>query len=64
MADLLQMNLLLINGIDPSHKKEIIQFYGLDSLLMERDWITLLQQTGFKGIKIRKQEQPILPTEY
>ena len=50
-------NELTINQrIDPSHKKEITQFYGLDSLLMERDWITLLQQTGFKGIKIHKQE--------
>ena len=50
-------NELTINQrIDPSHKKEITQFYGLDSLLLERDWITLLQQTGFKGIKIHKQE--------
>ncbi|SDM64060.1 Methyltransferase domain-containing protein [Bacillus sp. OK048] len=52
-------NELTINQrMDPSNKKEITQFYGLDSLLMERDWITLLQRTGFKGIKIRKQEQP------
>ncbi|MEH7254756.1 class I SAM-dependent methyltransferase [Neobacillus niacini] len=52
-------NELTINQrMNPSNKKEITQFYGLDSLLMERDWITLLQRTGFKGIKIRKQEQP------
>lgn len=50
-------NELTINQhIDPSHKKEITQFYGLDSLLLERDWITLLQRIGFKGIKIHKQE--------
>ncbi len=53
-------NELTINQrIAPSHKKEITQFYGLDSLLMEQDWITLLQQSGFKEIKIRKQEKPI-----
>ena len=51
-------NELTINQrIDPSNKKEIIQFYGLDSLLMEGDWITLLQQTGFKGLKIRRHDQ-------
>ncbi|MDR7076808.1 ubiquinone/menaquinone biosynthesis C-methylase UbiE [Neobacillus niacini] len=50
-------NELTINQrIDPSNKKEITQFYGLDSLLMERDWITLLQRTGFKEINIHKQE--------
>ncbi|WP_081954397.1 class I SAM-dependent methyltransferase [Neobacillus niacini] len=53
-------NELTINQrIDLSNKKEITQFYGLDSLLMERDWINLLQRTGFRGIKIRKQEQLI-----
>ena len=49
-------NELTINHrIDPTNKKEITQFYGLDSVLMEKDWITLLQRTGFKGLKIRKQ---------
>jgi ubiquinone/menaquinone biosynthesis C-methylase UbiE len=53
-------NELTINQlINPSNNKEITQFYGLDSLLTERDWITLLQQAGFKQIKIRKQKQPI-----
>ena len=53
-------NELTINqSIDPNNKKEIIQFYGLDSLLLEGDWITLLQQTGFKGLKIRRQDQPM-----
>jgi ubiquinone/menaquinone biosynthesis C-methylase UbiE len=50
-------NELTINHpMDPSNKKEITQFYGLDSLLMERDWMTLLQRTGFKEINIHKQE--------
>ena len=26
---------------------------------MEGDWITLLQQTGFKGLKIHRHDQPI-----
>jgi ubiquinone/menaquinone biosynthesis C-methylase UbiE len=53
-------NELTINQhIDPSNKEEIIQFYGLDSVLMEGDWITLLQEIGFKGLKIHKQDQPI-----
>ena len=59
VADLLQMNLPLIKALIQYNKKEIIQFYGLDSLLMEGDWITLLQQTGFKGLKIRRQDQPM-----
>ena len=49
--------LTLNQRMDPSNEQEITRFYGLDSLLMERDWVTLLQRTGFKGIKIRKQEQ-------
>lgn len=53
-------NELTINHrIDPTNKKEITKFYGLDSVLTERDWITLLQRTGFKGLKIRKQVQPL-----
>ncbi|WP_428911596.1 class I SAM-dependent methyltransferase [Niallia sp. Krafla_26] len=54
-------NELIINQhLHPSHTKEITQFYGVDSLLMEKDWLTLLQQTGFKGIESRKQTQSIL----
>ncbi|WP_338472373.1 class I SAM-dependent methyltransferase [Niallia sp. XMNu-256] len=53
-------NELTINQrVHPSNEKEITQFYGIDSLLLESDWITLLQQTGFKGINIHKQVQPI-----
>ncbi len=53
-------NELTINQrMNPSNEKEIAQFYGLDSLLMERDWIALLQRAGFKGIKIRQQVQPM-----
>jgi ubiquinone/menaquinone biosynthesis C-methylase UbiE len=52
--------LTLSQHLNPSNEKEITHFYGLDFLPLERDWITLLQQAGFKGIKIRKQKQPML----
>ncbi|WP_082252772.1 class I SAM-dependent methyltransferase [Bacillus sp. FJAT-27251] len=48
--------LTLEHPIDPGSKEEITRFYGLDSLLMERDWLAFLQQAGFKGIRIRKQD--------
>ena len=32
-------------------EEEMKQFYGVDSLLMERDWIALFEQTGFRKIK-------------
>ncbi|MEH7380232.1 class I SAM-dependent methyltransferase [Bacillus sp. JJ1533] len=32
-------------------EEEIKQFYGLDSLLMEKDWVTLIEMAGFKNIK-------------
>ena len=42
---------------------EIKQTYGLDTLLMEKEWIALFEQTGFKHIKIRKQKPPILQNQ-
>lgn len=38
---------------------EIKQFYGIDSVLLEIDWVNLFKQAGFKQVKIRKQ-QPII----
>ncbi len=32
-------------------EEEMKHFYGVDSLLMERDWIALFEQTGFRKIK-------------
>ena len=54
------MSLPLINFLSPTIEEEIKQFYGLDSVLMEKNWITLLEQTGFKNIKIRMQKQSML----
>lgn len=34
-------------------EQEIMQFYNIDSLLLESDWIRLLEQSGFKEIKMK-----------
>lgn len=34
--------------------QEIQQFYGFESLLTKKDWVTLLQQAGFHNIRIQK----------
>lgn len=50
-------NELTVNRrIETNYEEEIKRFYGLDSVLMEKDWITSYKQTGFKNIKtlIRK----------
>ncbi|WP_336046827.1 class I SAM-dependent methyltransferase [Solibacillus ferritrahens] len=39
--------------LDVTQEQEIMQFYGLDSLLMEKDWAELLKQIGFKNIQIQ-----------
>ncbi|MER1986481.1 MAG: class I SAM-dependent methyltransferase [Solibacillus sp.] len=38
--------------LEKTEENEIKQFYGLDSLLLEQDWLTLLQQAGFEEIHI------------
>ncbi|MBS4209476.1 class I SAM-dependent methyltransferase [Bacillus sp. FJAT-50079] len=53
-------NELTINhSLDETSKKEIKQFYGLNNILMEQDWITLLGQSGFQNIKIHMQKSPL-----
>ena len=46
--------------LSPPIEEEIKQFYGLDFVLMEENWITLLEQTGFNKINIRMQKQSML----
>ena len=46
--------------LSPTVEEEVKQFYGLDSVLMEKNWITLFEQTDFKNIKIRIQKQSML----
>ena len=46
--------------LSPTIEEEVKQFYGLDSVLSEKNWITLFEQTGFKNIEIRIQKQSML----
>ncbi|WP_066256398.1 class I SAM-dependent methyltransferase [Neobacillus drentensis] len=39
--------------LSPPEELEIMKFYALDSLLMEKDWKSLLEQTGFQEIVIK-----------
>lgn len=44
-----------INGrLKENEENEIKQFYGFDSLSMEKDWVALLQQAGFDRIRIEE----------
>ncbi|MEH6949589.1 methyltransferase domain-containing protein [Bacillus sp. JJ634] len=46
--------------LSPTIEEEVKQFYGLGSVLTEKNWITLFEQAGFKHINIRMQEQSML----
>ncbi|PLT33745.1 16S rRNA (cytosine(1402)-N(4))-methyltransferase [Bacillus sp. V5-8f] len=51
-------NELTINyRLNPANEDEIKRFYGIDSLHMEKDWISLFEQTGFTNIKTRSPAQ-------
>ncbi|WP_246197200.1 class I SAM-dependent methyltransferase [Cytobacillus depressus] len=50
-------NELTVNhSLGATEKEEIKKFYGIDSVLMEKDWIALCEQTGFKHIKVHPQQ--------
>ncbi|MBY0121791.1 class I SAM-dependent methyltransferase [Bacillus sp. S/N-304-OC-R1] len=54
-------NELTINSdLSLANREEIKQFYGLDSVLMEQDWVSLLKQSGFSNIKMRKEKPSLL----
>lgn len=50
---------LIANEMTINHKlgleeeKEIKKFYGIDSLLLEKDWKSHLKKAGFKNIKVK-----------
>ncbi|MFP7202660.1 class I SAM-dependent methyltransferase [Lysinibacillus halotolerans] len=47
---------LMINRLlDETEKDDLIQFYGFQTLLTEKNWIDLLEQTGFHSIHIHPQ---------
>ncbi|NHC19968.1 methyltransferase domain-containing protein [Bacillus sp. MM2020_4] len=41
--------------LNPQEEAEIMNFYAVDSLLMEEDWNRLLQEVGFQNIEIKAQ---------
>jgi len=57
-------NELTINRrLGANYEEEIKQFYGLDSILMEKDWITLFEQVDFKNIKTFLRKQSLLQND-
>lgn len=51
---LIANELTINNHLETTVESEIKEFYGFESILMERDWINLFKQTGFKNIHISK----------
>ncbi|MED4203958.1 class I SAM-dependent methyltransferase [Neobacillus mesonae] len=47
-------NEMTINAkLNKQEEQEVIQFYNIDSLLLETDWMGLLEETGFKNIEMK-----------
>jgi len=54
-------NEMTINRVlNQNEVQEIKNFYALDSLLLEDDWIKLLENTGFQDISISTQQPDLL----
>ncbi|MED4716750.1 class I SAM-dependent methyltransferase [Bacillus badius] len=54
-------NELTINQqLNSTYTEEIQQFYGLDSVFTEKDWLSLLEKTGFTDIKTSIQKPSML----
>ena len=54
-------NEMTINSTpDKQEESEIKNFYGLDTLLLEDDWRSLLDEAGFKDINIRSGKKPLI----
>jgi ubiquinone/menaquinone biosynthesis C-methylase UbiE len=47
----------------PSDEEEIKQFYGLDSVLMETEWNTLFEKTGFKNREVLLQQNSMMQND-
>jgi ubiquinone/menaquinone biosynthesis C-methylase UbiE len=57
-------NELTVNRkIGKNYEEEIKRFYGLDTILMDKEWITLFEQTGFKNIKTFLRKPSILQNQ-
>ena len=55
--------LTLNRRLGANYEEEIKQFYGLDSILMEKDWITLFEQVDFNNIKTFLRKQSLLQND-
>jgi SAM-dependent methyltransferase len=54
-------NEMTINSkLSPVEESEIMQFYALDSLLLEEDWRNLLEKEGFEDIVIKTEKIDII----
>ncbi|MDP4103723.1 MAG: class I SAM-dependent methyltransferase [Bacillota bacterium] len=54
-------NEMTINSIPNKQEElEIKEFYGLDTLLLEEDWRSLLEEVGFKDIVIKSGKKPLI----
>lgn len=50
--------------LDEKSEQEIKQFYGFDSCLTKKDWVTCLKKAGFKNIRIQKNKSIFSEPEY
>lgn len=55
IANEMTMNMRL----SPHEEKEIMDFYSVDSLLLEEDWSNIIQGTGFDNLKLKKPKQSL-----
>lgn len=57
-------NELTVNEqLNSTNVEEIKQFYGLDSVLMEQNWIALFEQAGFKNVKVLMPKNSMLEND-
>lgn len=50
--------------LEEKSEQEIKQFYGFDSCLTKKDWVTFLEKVGFKNIRIQKNKSIFSEPEY
>lgn len=57
-------NELVINKpLSSTEEEKVKHFYGIDSVLLEKDWIALFEQAGFENINIRLQDQSMFKND-
>ncbi|WP_160720966.1 methyltransferase domain-containing protein [Bacillus sp. USDA818B3_A] len=56
---LLANEMTMNRPLSPHESAEIMNFYGVDSLLQEQDWSYLIQSAGFRDIEIKVHDLPL-----